>query len=72
MTMTKKLRELVAGDVVRLKVGGTAQITAVRRASWIRHVDGPVFDVQYTVISGPTKGETGYAVDAGDEEVNLA
>jgi len=68
----KKLRDLVVGDVVKLAEGGTARITSTHRATWIRHVTGPVFDVRYTVISGPKTGETGYAVDAGDEEVNTS
>ena len=61
--MSKTLKELAQGDVVKLE-DGTAQITSARRATWIRHVDGPAIDVQWEVISGPGKGETGYYVVA--------
>ena|SRR3990167_7712760 len=69
--MSKILKELTVGDVVKLETG-TARITSARRATWIRHVDGPAIDVQWEVISGPHKGEKGYYVGGASEEVNTA
>ena len=66
--MSKTLKELAQGDVVKLE-DGTAQITSARRATWIRHVDGPAIDVQWEIISGPGKGEKGYYVGGASETV---
>ena len=69
--MTKRLKDLAAGDVVKMEDGGSARIIDVRPATWIRTTNGPAVDIRWKVISGPQKGYVGWYVGAASEEVNL-
>ena len=61
MQIETTANELKAGDIVALADGERARITSVELARWIRHSDGPAYDIQFQNVRN---GETGWHVAA--------
>ncbi|KKL47773.1 hypothetical protein LCGC14_2332140 [marine sediment metagenome] len=69
---TKRIDELEAGDRISLAdSSGVVEVTSIKPATWVRTTSGHSMDVQWVVISGPRKGETGWYIGGKKEEIKI-